>query len=101
MAPARVDLHPDAIAEAASAFAWYAARNRGAADRFVQELDRAVAGIAEAPERRPKDHAGFRRVVLHRFPYLVIYVMMPESVMVLAFAHARRRPGYWRSRIGR
>ncbi|HJX28084.1 MAG TPA: hypothetical protein VJ885_09235 [Thermoanaerobaculia bacterium] len=32
------------------------------------------------------------------FPYHLVYLEMEEEIRVLAFAHDRRRPGYWLSR---
>lgn len=32
-------------------------------------------------------------------PYAVIYVDEPDHVLVLAFAHFKRRPGYWIDRL--
>jgi hypothetical protein len=34
-----------------------------------------------------------------RFPYAVIYVDEADYVLVLAFAHFKRRPGYWVERL--
>ncbi len=69
----RVEFHPDAVVEAQAAKAWYENRNTSAADAFVDELDHAVAQIAEAPNRWPRYIAGTRRYLLHRFPFSVVY----------------------------
>jgi hypothetical protein len=34
-----------------------------------------------------------------RFPYHVAYLEMPDAIRILAFAHDRREPGYWHSRV--
>jgi toxin ParE1/3/4 len=34
-----------------------------------------------------------------RFPYRVVYVVLGADIDVLAVAHAKRRPGYWRRRV--
>lgn len=39
------------------------------------------------------------RVAVRRFSYHVIYVETADAVRVLALAHDRRRPGYWRDRL--
>ncbi len=44
-------------------------------------------------------HLGIRRAGVHRFPYALLYFEQPEVVRVLAIAHERRRPGYWRGRL--
>jgi hypothetical protein len=42
---------------------------------------------------------GTRRLVLRRFPFAIVYRLAGEFVLVLAIAHMRRRPGYWRGRL--
>lgn len=34
-----------------------------------------------------------------RFPYLIIYAVLPKELLVLAVGHQHRRPGYWRDRL--
>lgn len=65
-------------------------------DRFRDEVGQAVQRIAESPESWPSFRENYRWVRLHRFPYLLYYhVLSPSRVLVLAVAHASRRPGYW------
>lgn len=92
-------LHPDAILEATEAWLWYLDRSADAAADFVEEFDRAMASIIEAPERWPALESGRRRFVLRRFPFVIWYRIREEDIRVLAFAHARRRPGYWKGRV--
>ena len=42
--------------------------------------------------------ADARRALLHDFPYSVIYRETLYEVQILAIAHGKRRPAYWRSR---
>jgi plasmid stabilization system protein ParE len=93
-----VEFHPEALAEAEAALAWYRERSVRAAEAFVSELERAIAAISEAPHRWPFFQPDCRRFPLRRFPYLVIYRERAQSIEVLAVAHGRRRPGYWRPR---
>ena len=44
-------------------------------------------------------HLGARRCVLKKFPYLLIFLELPQAISVVAVAHGARRPGYWRSRL--
>lgn len=39
-----------------------------------------------------------RRRSVAGFPYFVVYVVKP-SLVIVAVAHMRRKPGYWRGRI--
>lgn len=65
----------------------------------LDELDSALERITAEPERWPQHLAGTRRLILDRFPYLVIYQVGESSIRIVAIAHARRRPGYWRWRV--
>jgi len=40
-----------------------------------------------------------RRVVLSRFPYIVVFRETVTEIEIVAVAHGRRRPGYWRERL--
>jgi hypothetical protein len=40
----------------------------------------------------------YRRHVVWRFPFLIFFTVSDEAVDVFAFAHAKRRPGYWTER---
>lgn len=42
---------------------------------------------------------GVRVLPLDRFPYLIPYACEGERLVILAIAHASRRPGYWRARV--
>ncbi len=91
-------VHADAEAEVEEAASWYEARRVGLGLEFVAAIDRALADIAERPESFPVWAPPWRRVVLQRFPFVVYFELEVERVVVMAVAHARRRPGYWMAR---
>jgi len=93
-----VGFHPAALDDSTAAEGWYRERSDAAAVAFVAELDQAVDRIGEAPERWPRHTHGTRRLVLRRFPFTVIYRVGSAEVEVMAVAHGRRRPDYWKGR---
>ena len=93
-----VEFHPLAADEAEAAERWYRERNETASARFRRELDRAVDLISERPEAGSPYLTSTRRFLLRRFPFFVVYRLLDERVEIVAVAHARRRPGYWRER---
>jgi toxin ParE1/3/4 len=99
MFPRQVDVHPEAVAEARAAAEWYRERSALATDAFLAELDRAVERIAENPEMYPHYVRGTRRYLLQRFPFYLVYREHSEKIELIAIAHGRRRPGYWKRRI--
>ncbi len=96
--PRPVKFSDDAIVEAHAAFQWYRERSDSAAARFRDEFDRAVVAIGSSPEGWPSYVHETRRYLFRRFPFFVVYRMTPDDIQVLAVAHARRRPGYWKNR---
>ena len=93
-----VEVHPEAVLEAQAAYKWYHDRNDTAAEAFLAELDRAVELISESPMRWPIYLHGTRHFLLHRFPFGVVYRELGETLQIVAVAHGRRKPGYWKGR---
>ena len=70
---------------------------------FLAAVDGAVEYLAAWPESGsavPGVRASLpvRQLPVSRFPYRIVYMIDSEELRVLAVAHTRRRPGYWRSR---
>jgi hypothetical protein len=68
------------------------------------ELDMAVGiaiatilGTPSIAHRFPRTRA--RQFILPRFPYSLIYAEEAGEVVIDAFAHHKRKPGYWRHRL--
>jgi plasmid stabilization system protein ParE len=91
--------HPDAREEFRGAIRWHRPQSLLAASEFRVAVSAAIRVIAEAPKRWPKYLHGTRRFVLQRFPFFVVYLDDPELVTVLAVAHTKRKPGYWKGRV--
>lgn len=96
--PRAVELHQAALDEANAATAWYAERDPVVAEAFAAELKAALERIRQAPQRWPADVASTQRVLLRRFPFKVVYSCTHDRVLIVAVAHARRRPAYWTGR---
>jgi hypothetical protein len=41
-----------------------------------------------------------RKRSLKRFPFTIVYEVTQTRIAVIAVAHQRQRPGYWRARRG-
>ena len=89
-------LAPEAEDDVSNAFLWYRHRNALAADAFRTEVFETIERIGDAPLGRAPDVNGNRNRVLKHFPYTVWYEVQNQIVTILAVAHHRRRPNYWR-----
>jgi plasmid stabilization system protein ParE len=68
MSPRRIEVHPEAVAEARAATEWYRERSESAANAFLAEIDQAIERISEGPEMGPSYIQGTRRLGLHVSP---------------------------------
>lgn len=95
------EFHPEAEQEFVEAAAYYERNVTGLGERFGSEVRHAIERLLEYPELGAPMDADLRRLMLTRFPYFLIYSFTSDLLRVVAVAHARRRPGYWRSRANR
>ncbi len=94
----RVRLHPEARAELRNARKWYYERSPLSATAFAHAVDNAVSQIQSAPNSFSLADHGTRKFVLQRFPFNIFYRPRETDVVIIAAAHQKRRPGYWRGR---
>lgn len=81
------------------AIAWHAVKRPGLGEQFVSAVEAAIQRALEAPETGSPHLYGTRRMLVDRFHYDVIYITREPLVVIVAVAHQRRRPGYWRKRL--
>jgi len=90
--------HPDIVTEVKAAYDWYQNQAEGLGDDLLNELESAYQAITEFPDTWPKFQRGFRRFLLSKFPFSVIYRSGNDSIYVVAIMHNSRKPGYWKKR---
>lgn len=93
-----VEIHPEAVREAVAAREWYENKSPAAAAAFFAELDSGIDDIRNTPELYSPYLHGTRRYLMRRFPYLIVYRIVSHAIQVIAVAHVRRQPGYWKTR---
>lgn len=98
MARLNLEIHPEAALEFERSYEYYASRSIIAADAFLHEIDAALEGILENPLLWPRYLEGYRRRVLSRFPFSIVYRVVDDVVEVVGIVHDKKRPGYWKSR---
>lgn len=100
----RIRIEPEASAEIEETALWYEHQRTGLGSEFLEAVDLALSQITRWPQAGapvPGVSVGLavRRVPLRRFPYQVVYLDMTDTIRILACAHDRRKPRYWRSRV--
>lgn len=95
---------PEASHENIAAMLWYDAQRPELGDRFQAAVATAFQTICDHPTRFarvPRYHGKLelKQIVLDGFPYLVIYSVREDEVLVVTIAHSKRRPLYWLRRL--
>ena len=90
---------PEAKLEIKEAAKYYEGCKEGLGQAFLLELESSIHNLCESPLRWRKISGQFRRCLLRRFPYGVIYVVDDDEVFIAAAMHLKRKPGYWKKRL--
>ena len=94
----RVVSHPEAEEELEAAARWYEARQPGLGDGFLDDFERTLRRILEAPDRWHFVRGNNRKLNFDRFPCAIIYSAENDGLYIKAVMDLRRRPYYWKHR---
>jgi toxin ParE1/3/4 len=96
----------EAEQEYRAAARWYDDQRAGLGTEFLDTVDATLAHIVRFPRAgvfvpRVPAELRVRRAPVKRFPYHIVYINLETetTIRVLAVAHDRRKPGYWKSRL--
>jgi hypothetical protein len=78
--------HPHAEKELEQIEIYYDSELEGLGDRFRDEIQLTISRVLSKNVRRCR---------LNRFPYGIVYQVIPGKVFILAVMHDRREPYYW------
>jgi plasmid stabilization system protein ParE len=95
---ATIDFHSGARRDFDESFDWYALRSAEAAVRFAAAVDAALDKVAATPTRFASPDGVHRECPVNKFPFRIVYRLVDNRILVVALAHAKRQPGYWRDR---
>lgn len=85
--------------EMTEASLFYQSASTGLGDDFLDDVQRVVDSLCEHPYLGSAVASNLRRMLLHRFPFSIIYSVEVDVILVVAVAHSSRRPGYWQDRL--
>lgn len=99
-----VKVSKEAARELEEAALRYEGEKAGLGERLITAFEHAVQLLKEpnsplTPVYGDAARLGARKLILHRFPFSLIVVQYNKAIIIVAFAHHSRRPGYWVKRI--
>jgi len=93
------ELHKEAEAELVKAAAYLERERSGYGDRFIAAFESARELVVAHPRLGRPQPFDVRAWSIQGFSYSIVYTLDGDDVFIIAVAHHRRRPGYWRSRL--
>ena len=95
-----LQLRQEAADDLEAAVRWYQSQDHQLGQQFLSEVRLTFQRIRTNPECYPAGYRGTRRALIRRFPYGVIYLLVPQQdcIVVLAVLHCGRDPKLWRQR---
>lgn len=93
----RVEFLPAAQQEFIEIADYYERLIAGLGDEFIAEGMRIAAMLSRHPSVGLRVDVIHRRVPFQRFPFAYLFRSDPDAIRIVAVAHRRRRPDYWRN----
>jgi toxin ParE1/3/4 len=90
---------PEAKDEFDAAADWYEQRQTGLGVDFVARVREVLNRISANPQIAATVYQDARKVVVTRFPYVVLYREEAGEVLVISVFHTSRDPAVWQSRV--
>ena len=91
-------IRPEAETDLIEARAWYEQQRDDLGSEFLTEIEDVFERIGKQPRLYAVEYKEVRRVALSRFPYVVYYRILDETVEIIAVIHGSRDPRLWKSR---
>jgi toxin ParE1/3/4 len=77
----------------------YESIESGLGQRFAKSVETVLHFACMFPKSGSPKARGTRRVITKGFPFSVIYFETESELKVIAVAHFKRKPNYWKSRV--
>jgi toxin ParE1/3/4 len=91
----------DKLAEAdlSEAARWYRRRATGLDIDFLNAVDRTFGRIRDFPGTHERLKRNIHRIIVAKFPFIIIYQFDESEIVIVAVYHSGRRSRVWRDRI--
>lgn len=95
----QVVLEPGAVRDLADGIAWYATHSPPKiADEFHASIGDTLDRVETAPLQFPQERGDIRKAVVPHFPFIILFVPLPDVIAVIAIFHTSRNPATWHGR---
>ncbi|MBV6403395.1 MAG: hypothetical protein GFGODING_00133 [Flavobacteriales bacterium] len=91
----RLEIRDRASDEFIESYLWYEQQRNGLGEEFHDEVEEHFAFLRERPEGFAKWRGPYKKINLKRFPYIIVFRVVKDAVVVFSVFHTRRDPKRW------
>ncbi len=77
---------------------WYELSSAKIAVELSDEFRKGLMKIKNNPYQSQILRSNYRKVNLYKFPYKIVFTIEGNEIIIVAFAHHKRKPGFWENR---
>ncbi len=94
----KIELSEKAELDFDNSYLYYAEESEKVAENFYQHINSAFENIAKNPYAFQIVLGAIRRYILKRFPFIVYYRIIEQTIQIIAIFHVSRNPEIWKQR---
>lgn len=86
----QITIEPEAENDLTTSYDWYEERRIGLGKEFLSAFESVVEQLTRFPESGPiANYKDYRRILLKKFPFEVIYFIKNSNIFILAVFHVK------------
>ena len=85
-------LKEEALADITEIANWYNEKRSGLGKEFLDELELCIKKIKTNPQLYQVQKKEIRQAILNRFPYLIMFEIEGNEIIVYSIIHGKRNP---------
>ena len=97
--PDKLVFLPEARQDIAEAYSWCEGQDPGLGADFIRCLEVAILSIERHPRIYPVVHENYRRALVRRFPYAILFERDSGQIVIYSIFHCSQDPKKWRDRL--
>lgn len=90
---------PEAKEDISRAYGWYEGQRQGLGADFLDAVEASIRSVQRTPEVHESVRGDYRRALVRRYPYAVIYHFAGDVVKIASVVHTSRDSTAWQSRL--
>ncbi len=84
----------EAVIDIQKAFEWYETQRAGLGYEFIEEIEGGFERLSKNPQHYAAINQKYRRLRIKRFPYMIIYEIETEQVVINSLRGTRQKPKF-------